>query len=230
MTAIEPQESRGELKKAILRRVDDSEKLPLHFNPTQLVVQKGAAWTSNPARGAALAPSPDFGGTKARVVALNFTLDAPSTGRDVAADAALLQSWCNPTQKSIDDGRPQPPLLKLEWTNVAVFEAYLTTANITYTLFRRDGSPLRANVESSLTESAPPPTPRQNPSSGGPPGNRTHVLGAGESLQSLAYREYRDARLWRGLALFNGVDDPMRLRPGRRLDLPPDALVRELTG
>ena len=229
MTAIEPRGARGDLKKAVLR-ADDGAELPLHFNPIQLVVQKGATWNAPPTRGAIDAPPADFAGTKGRIVTLVFTLDAPSTGRDVAADAALLQSWCNPTQKSIEEGRPQPPLLKLEWTNVAVFEAYLTSANVTYKLFRRDGSPLRAEVESSLTESAPRPTQPQNPSSGGPPGNRTHVLGAGETLQSLAYREYRDAKLWRGLALFNGVDDPLRLRPGRRLDLPPAPVVRELTG
>lgn len=227
MTKVED-DSSGGLKKALLKVVGGDDELPLHFNPKSLAVTKGANWSQPNSRSAPLAPPPDFTGTAARKIALAFTLDAPSTGRDVAADATLLQSWCNPTQESIDKGTPQPPLLRLEWTSVAAFDTYLNQANVTYVLFKRDGSPLRATVDAALTESPSPPAPQQNPTSGGPPGNRTHVLSAGETLQSLAYRQYRDATLWRGLARFNRIDDPLRLRPGKRLDLPPDALVREL--
>ena len=64
-------------------------------------------------------------------------------------------------------------------------------------------------------------TPKQNPTSGGPLGNRAHVVSDGDSLASIAYREYDDAALWRGLADLNGIDDPMALRIGQRLIVPP---------
>jgi nucleoid-associated protein YgaU len=46
---------------------------------------------------------------------------------------------------------------------------------------------------------------------------------AGDSLASIAYDEYEDARLWRALAEANHLDDPMRLPPGTELLVPPPA-------
>jgi len=136
------------------------------------------------------------------------------------ADADLLQSWCNPTQDSIDASLPRPPLVQIDWTEPTVFEAYFTSVNVTYKLFDRDGTPLRASIEAALKES-PASAGRQNPTSGGDAGRRTRVLQSGDSLQSLAYRFYGDVGAWRALARHNRVDDPMALRPGLRIELPP---------
>ena len=46
-------------------------------------------------------------------------------------------------------------------------------------------------------------------------------LTAGETLHSVAQREYGSAALWRGLAAANGIDDPLRLDAGRHLLVPP---------
>ena len=46
---------------------------------------------------------------------------------------------------------------------------------------------------------------------------RVHVLTEGETLHSVAWAEYRQARYWRGLAAFNGIDDPLRVEPGTML-------------
>ena len=42
----------------------------------------------------------------------------------------------------------------------------------------------------------------------------------GDSLAVIAYREYGNPALWRPLADVNGIDDPMRVRPGRTIFLP----------
>src|SRR5258708_4637821 len=59
-----------------------------------------------------------------------------------------------------------------------------------------------------------------NPTSGSLAGRRTYVVGAGDSLHSVAFAEYGDPSLWRALAVFNGVDDPLRVTAGIRLLLP----------
>jgi len=43
---------------------------------------------------------------------------------------------------------------------------------------------------------------------------------AGDTLASVAYEEYRNPTKWRALAEANGIDDPMRLRPGAVLIVP----------
>ncbi|HEY6057334.1 MAG TPA: hypothetical protein VIV06_04840, partial [Candidatus Limnocylindrales bacterium] len=61
---------------------------------------------------------------------------------------------------------------------------------------------------------------KQNPTSGAIHSRATHVMREGDSLASVAYLEYGDPALWRGLAAFNEIDDPGRLTPGTRLLLP----------
>ena len=47
-----------------------------------------------------------------------------------------------------------------------------------------------------------------------------YVVQSGDTLASIAYREYGDPTLWRPLAHFNRVDDPARLPLGSVLMLP----------
>jgi hypothetical protein len=47
--------------------------------------------------------------------------------------------------------------------------------------------------------------------------------GAGERLDEIAYRHFRDPRLWRAIAAFNDIEDPLHIAPGRILGIPPTA-------
>jgi nucleoid-associated protein YgaU len=75
----------------------------------------------------------------------------------------------------------------------------------------------------------PAPLPGTNPTSGGLATRRTHTMVEGDTLASVAYKEYRDPSRWRALAVINGIDDPMRVAPGTELMIPEkreaDALV-----
>ena len=73
--------------------------------------------------------------------------------------------------------------------------------------------PIRATANITLEE-IPVDTGKQNPTSGGRSGYRSHVLRDGDSLPSIAYDEYGDPTLWRGLAVANGIDDPLRVPVG----------------
>jgi nucleoid-associated protein YgaU len=48
----------------------------------------------------------------------------------------------------------------------------------------------------------------------------------GERLDQIAFRYYGDARYWRVLALFNAIDDPIHVVPGRLLRVPPAAAIK----
>ena len=58
-----------------------------------------------------------------------------------------------------------------------------------YTLFRADGVPLRATATISLEE-IPAPEEGQNPTSGSLNSRRSHLVGDGDTLHSIAYDEY----------------------------------------
>lgn len=57
---------------------------------------------------------------------------------------------------------------------------------------------------------------------GGPGGERT----SGERLDEIAAAEYGDPTLWRALAAFNDIDDPMHIPAGRVLRIPPLSALR----
>lgn len=52
---------------------------------------------------------------------------------------------------------------------------------------------------------------------------------SGERLDQIALRVYGDAGLWKVLALFNGIDDPLRLPTGLVLRIPSRAVLEGLT-
>ena len=82
-----------------------------------------------------------------------------------------------------------------------------------------DGTPIRATCTVALEE-MPGEPPRQNPTSGSPAARATYTVVAGDTLASIAYAEYGDPRLWRPLAAFNGIDDPMRVPIGSTVLVP----------
>jgi hypothetical protein len=135
-----------------------------------------------------------------------------------------------PTESSVKKKKPQPPILVFEWgTNGALtdFRAYLKQLTAKYVLFQPDGTPIRATANITLEE-APVPPKKQNPTSGALHGRRSHLLIEGESLAAVAWREFDDPSLWRGIAAFNGIDDPLRVRPGTRILVPTAAEARRL--
>jgi hypothetical protein len=105
------------------------------------------------------------------------------------------------------------------WGGLTGFLAYISAVQAKYSLFTSSGLPIRATVSVTLEELAGE-APKQNPTSGGLVPHRVHELVAGDTLAGIAYVEYGNPNLWRAVAELNGIDDPMRLRPGQRLMLP----------
>ncbi|GAA3074455.1 hypothetical protein GCM10020000_69310 [Streptomyces olivoverticillatus] len=149
------------------------------------------------------------------------------TSDTVLKKVASLMSCCRVTGKSIAAKRPSPPWVVFQWGSfsTARFTAYVSSVEASYTLFGTTGVPIRATCQVRLHE-IPRKTGRQNPTSGALTARRVHRVVAGDSLQSLAWREYGDATVWRAIAEANNIDDPARLPTGTELILPAAEEVR----
>jgi nucleoid-associated protein YgaU len=209
-----------QLKKVRIERKDSEQVLECQFNPSQYTLDKQGKWESTPARAAASAPKQEFVGTLPHSLGMELFFESWESGRDIAADIAMLFEWTRPTKESIQKGQPHPPILTFYWGRPLGFDVYLTSVSVTYEMFNKDGTPLRAKAVVKLME-IPGEEAGTNPTSGGVGAYRTHVLAAGETLHSVAFREYGQARYWRGLAVVNGIDDPLDVRSGTRLRVPP---------
>ena len=118
----------------------------------------------------------------------------------------------------------EPPVLTFQWGPPMIgfmYHVRMTSCEISYERFTSAGIPIRAMINLQLQEvpsllgSLP-----MNPTSGGQPGRRTHTVGEGETLQSIATANYGTPALWRRIAEVNGIDDPARVRPGTTVYLP----------
>jgi hypothetical protein len=213
------------LEKAQLVVVDgdpDETTLEFKYNPETFSFSQSATWSEPPQHIAKKhAPPPTHQRTNPATLSMEVFFDAFEEFRgDVTGDVLTLIDWTKPCPPAID-GVMNPPLLKFQWGSSKAldgFKGYLSQVSANYTLFRMDGTPIRATCSITLIEVPDPPT-RQNPTSGGV-GLHAHVVSEGETLHSVAWIEYRRPDFWRALAIFNDIDDPFRLAPGTRLLLP----------
>jgi len=198
-------------------------RIPLQFNPERVSLSKTASWERSLASKAATTAMPEFRGAAPRVLSVDLFLDATFALRNTVEDQVeALLGCCVPTNQSIKDQRPSPPWVRLEWGlgRSMAFTACVTSVNATYTLFGADGSPKRATCSMVLQEIGGS-IPKQNPTSGSPESAVAHEVQAGDSLASLAFRQYGDAGQWRVIADANGIIDPGQLIPGTVLVFPP---------
>jgi len=206
-------------KASLTANVDGADQvLKFTFNPSEYTIAKTAAWNRPQAKSAKKSTPPEFQGANQQTLQLEIFLD----GENVATAIGTLISWVGPTPKTLKTKFPQPPLLTFTWGQNDVltgFKAYLKSVSAKYTMFAPSGTPTRATANITLEE-APLPPGKTNPTSGAIQGRSVHVMREGESLQSVAYDEFGDPTVWRGIAAFNGIDDPLRLVPGQRVLVP----------
>jgi hypothetical protein len=208
----------------------DGTSLTCHYNPTDVNVETSASWRATATPASEKAPPRQFIGTNARSVGMTLLFDdswlgfgalGGLLGGSVQDKVNQLLDWTNPTAASITARQPNPPTLTIFWgdhTKLA-FHVYMSSVNATYSEFSMTGEPSRAKVVVKFTE-VPMASPGQNPTSGTIPGRRTHLMTAGDSLHSVAQREYGKPALWRGLAAANGIDDPFRVPVGTSVLIP----------
>jgi hypothetical protein len=192
------------------------------FNPKEYSITKSTRApraTSSSAQGSS---QPQFTGPEPQTMSIEMFLDATEDpGTDLVKDyVKFLMESCSATKPSIDSRQPSLPIVVFGWGSTTSFQAYIKQVSVKYTMFRQDGTPVRATCTVQLEE-VPDPEKRQNPTSGGEAAYRSHTLVAGDSLASVAWTEYRDPTLWRAVAERNGVDDPMRTMSGQQLLMPP---------
>ncbi|MEV6909256.1 hypothetical protein [Amycolatopsis sp. NPDC051071] len=135
---------------------------------------------------------------------------------------SLKDFWSSPVYYKL-------PVLRFMWGIGAPFHNKLVNlekVTVDYQRFDFTGTPVWARIALTLVEFTrdPPPT---NPTSRGVPGRTRHVVTQGENIMQIAHRAYGSPNAWRRVAEANGIDDPLRVKPGRTLMLPPADLAPE---
>jgi nucleoid-associated protein YgaU len=194
--------------------------IDFHFNPKELSFSKSAKWPRQPAKGAAKSATPEFSGAEPTKLTLEMFFDSSMAETSSVLDSVeSLMSCCIPTSTTKTKDRPHPPLVMFHWGAIQSVPVFISQVTAKYTRFDGNGTPIRATCNVSM-EDMPAEIHSTNPTSGATGVRGHHLFAAGDSLASLAYREYQDPSMWRAIADVNGIDDPLRVRVGTTLLMP----------
>ena len=220
-------------QKAFLQ-IEQGEKIEAWFNPKEYTLGRTNKWETKAVPGAPL-PNAQFTGSDPHKLNIELLFDDSDAHQgDVRTIAGKLLAMMEVDPKFGTGGKnnARPPMVEFGWGSVLTFKAVCDSLNIQYTLFKPDGTPIRALAKLGLTqvEKATAKSsgggakrtnpPAQNPTLITPDGMRSHVVRDGDSLQSIAYAAYGDATQWRVIPDTNGIDDPVHLRRGMTLAIP----------
>ena len=192
------------------------------INPASYTHDYGIKHNNRQAQGSSGA-SPSFNRVCQETVSFELIVDATGvipTDDSIANGVADVIERFKTMSVNVKGAIHQPKYLKLSWAQLQ-FQCVLSKLNVTYTLFRPDGTPLRAKlavtfISFSTEEVLGKQSNLQSP-------DMTHLVTvlAGDTLPGLCYRIYGDSQYYLGVAAVNRLVDFRRLAPGTQLTFPP---------
>lgn len=217
--------TRGNLVAARIFEVDEngsetgSLSVDCMFNPYEYTVSKSNTYQET-SQNRASTPEVEFKKAGPQTLKLKLMFDTYESGEDVSRTTNKLWKFMEPKEEGGENEKSPPPEAAFEW-GVFRFVAVITSMTQKFTLFKNDGTPVRADVDVTFTQHKDVNDyPNQNPTSGGGPVQRTWSVVRGDRLDAIATAVYGDANKWRLIADYNVIDNPLNLKPGLQLTIP----------
>jgi hypothetical protein len=209
-----------------LRKPNDP--IPCLFNPNQYSFSKSNSWNPGKVKGGNV-PQLEFGGGESMTLTMELFFDTYDTDkdRDRKEDVRkytdkIWQLMMVPKGKKGKDHKSSPPLCEFRWGRTWSFSAVITSISQTFTLFLADGTPVRSTMNVTFKQALEEGRyPGQNPTTVSVPGYKVRHVREGETMDLIAFEEYGDCALWRVLADVNNIDNPLALKGGQLLAIPP---------
>jgi hypothetical protein len=227
----------NELAKALIINTVTAASFPVMYNPEELRFEQGNNFAEVGIPGLN-APPLQYVRGKARVLTMELFFDTYETGEDV-------RNHTLPIVQLLDRQPPAmaPPVLLFSLGRMQ-FRCVLVDAGQRFTMFLRDGTPVRSTMSVRLQEYVEVDLEIQQGLFFGSPtisaavntavpgavqaistvltgAASVHLVVQGDTLSSIAAAYLGDAGRWRDVAAANKIDNPFDLPPGRSLVIPP---------
>jgi len=212
------------LEKAVITNTASGERIPVMFNPEEYTLSRENNFAQIGVPGLS-APIVQFVHGNQQTLEMELFLDTyeahkegsralNAAGDDVRELARKVTDLMN-----IDPATHAPPVLLFTWSSLS-FTCVLGRATQRFIMFKPDGTPVRARLTVSFSQYSNAELEAKQVKRETADHTKLHVVRQGETLAAIAAAVYGDPRLWRPIALRNGVDDPRRLEAGTRLTVP----------
>lgn len=211
----------ADLKKAYIEPLAGRSTDPIEvlFNPAEYSIETGNTFQSNAAPGLPC-PLVQFvnGNSDTLTLELFFDTYTDGGGGDVREHTRKVTRLLD-----MDPSLHAPPPVRFCWGDSLRFQAVVERVTQKYTMFRADGTPVRATLSVTFREYKTLEEQLRDPPLESADLTKRHVVTGAETLWSIAYAEYGSVEDWRLVAGANEdvVDNPRRLRPRCELRLPP---------
>lgn len=202
------------LEKATITNLDTNEVVTVLFNPQEYQLEKSTPWQEHAIVGLDM-PEVEFTTGSRRSLAMELFFDTYEEKKDVREFTDKIENllYVNPDTH-------RPPILLFAWGKLD-FKCVLEHLKQRFTMFLEDGTPVRAVLgvvfrEYMTAKEQLERKPRQSADR-----TKRRLVKRGDTLNMIAAREYGDAGKWRYIADANGILDPLDIRPGQELIIPP---------
>lgn len=193
------------------------------FNPEEYTLSRDNNFASQAVPGLS-SPLLQFVHGNLRTLEMELFFDTFEQHRDVREESQKVVSLLD-----IDSELHAPPVLRVAWASLQ-FRCVLARASQKYILFFEDGRPARARLTVSFQEYVDPGRENREVKRQTANFSKSHAVVQGETLSAIAGRFYKDPRMWRPIAIENGLDDPRALTTGQTLLIPPIPYVDPESG
>jgi hypothetical protein len=169
------------------------------------------------------AASPEFSRAEAETVSFSLIIDGTGVvesarGKSVTSEINRLRNLVYTYQGS--EHEPSP--VELNWGDeLRAFRARLTQMSVDYTLFKPDGSPLRAKVKLAFVEALTPREVAVHADDQSPDMSHLVRVRAGDTLPGLCQKILKDPDAYLEIARANDLDGFRTLEPNMILRFPP---------
>ena len=206
-------------EKAKFVNLNNQKVVECHFNPENFEISKALGWSEKTAMGDN-EPHLVFSGGGSQDFNIPLLFDTTATGKDVRNEYKDLFEMVKVDDEKKDQKtkKSEPPTCRFQWGKFMSFTAVIKQLKQKFTMFKRDGTPLRAELTITLKQVADKPA-GQNPTSRSE-ARKIWIVEEGQRLDWIAYQEYNDPDQWRYIAETNHLDSP-EVYPGQVLKLIP---------
>jgi len=218
------------LEKGYLTRKDDlSMRVTFLFNPKEFSVEKSNQYAEVNIPGLS-SPVFQFVRGNARSVTMDLFFDTYEEGTDVRIFTDRITGWDAGSMFSslpgsakglmdIDSELHAPPVCLFVW-GAFIFQCIIERASKRFTMFLPEGVPVRATLSVTLKEYREVDEQVKEIAFQSADLTKRWVVKQGDSLWSIAAKEYGDPADWRLIANANNIENPRIMNPGKELVIP----------
>ena len=212
------------LEKALITNTDTGENVEVLFNPEEYTVSKDNNFAQMAVPGLR-SPLLQFVHGNLQTLDMELMVDSyeahKSGGKTVNQAGQDVRDLTSKISRLLDinEETHAPPILLFTWGSLS-FTCVLAKCSQKFILFRPDGIPVRAKLSVTFNEFTNADTEAKEIKRQTADYSKTYVIHQDETLSQIAAKLYRNAELWRPIALRNQIENPRSLPVGRKLLIP----------